>query len=669
MTNQLANETSPYLLQHANNPVNWYPWGKEAFQQAQKENKPIHLSIGYASCHWCHVMAHESFENPAIAQLMNKYFINIKVDKQERPDLDDIYQKVVQMMGQGGGWPLTIFMTPERHPFFGGTYFPPEDQYGRTGFSKLLLIIHDLWENKRPELTQYVEHFLMGYQQMEQFTPSKKTPHTPPYDAALAIAHNTDKHYGGLNGAPKFPMVSCYDLVLRLYARTLDQTLEGSLRLTLEGMVKGGIFDHLGGGFSRYSVDEQWAIPHFEKMLYDNAQLIGLYANAYRLKQDNTWKYIVTETISYTLRDLRHPQGGFYASEDADSEGQEGKFYSWTPTQLKAVLSKDEHLAACRTYSITDEGNYEHHSTILQCPTITETVKDKSLQAIRQKLFLAREQRTRPGRDTSVLANWNGLMIQGLCTAYQTLGDRVYLDAALQCADFINKHMTTSGGVIYHVWQEGKAKITGFLDDYAFLANAFLDLYHSTLAVSHLTRATELIELAIEKFWNNGFYFTSTNGEQLIHRPRAPYDSAYPSGIASIVFALLRLYHLTYKESYLPYAQQTFDYYLARASSNFIGFAHLLAAYDFMHASPTTIILAGERDDPKLRQLLHMIHRYYLPNHVCGFADDLPDGQYKKAIDEQPSVYICKNYSCEPPLTTAEELENYLITNLSKPFC
>ena len=668
MANHLVNETSPYLLQHANNPVNWYPWGEEAFTQAQKENKPIHLSIGYAACHWCHVMAHESFENPTIAQLMNQNFINIKVDKQERPDLDDIYQKVVQMMGQSGGWPLTIFMTPERQPFFGGTYFPPEDQYGRIGFSKLLLIIHDLWENKRAELAQYIDHFLIGYQQIEQFNASRETPHTPPYQAAVAIANNTDKYYGGLNGAPKFPMVSCYDLVVRLYARTLDQTLETSLRLTLEGMTKGGIFDHLGGGFARYSVDEQWMIPHFEKMLYDNAQLIGLYANVYRLNQDNTWKYIVTETINYTLRDLRHPLGGFYASEDADSEGQEGKFYSWTPAQIHAVLSEDESLAACRTYGITEEGNYEHHSTILQCPTFAEAIKDKSLQAIRQKLFLAREQRIHPGRDTSVLTNWNSLMIQGLCAAYQAVGTPLYCETACQIADFINNHMSTAEGGIYHVWQKGKPKIMGFLDDYTFLANAFLDLYQSTLTASYLTRAIELVELAIKKFWDDGFYFTSADGEQLIHRPRSPYDSAYPSGIASMVFALLRLYHLTYKESYLAYAQQTFDYYLLRASTNYVGFAHLLAAYDFMHISPTTLILAGKREDPALKSLLHTIHRHYLPYHVVGFADDLPDAHYKKAIDEQPAVYICKNYTCEPPLTTVEELKNYLITTLSKPF-
>ncbi len=352
MPNRLSQETSPYLRQHAENPVDWYPWGEEAFRRAREEDMPIHLSVGYAACHWCHVMAHESFENPAIARLMNERFINIKVDRQERPDLDDIYQKVVQMKGQGGGWPLTVFMTPQGEPFFGGTYFPPEERYGRPGFAQVLLGLSETWKERRPELRTLVDQFLKGYRNLEEqlFSGEAPTGADTPAEAARAFAANTHPVHGGFGDAPKFPNPSCHDLVLRVYPRTREPQLLASVERTLDHMAGGGIYDHLAGGFARYSVDERWAVPHFEKMLYDNGQLVKLYADAYRVTGKRLWRRVFEQSIAYVLRDLTHPDGGFYASEDADSEGEEGTFYVWTPAQIEAVLGQSDAAFACRAY-------------------------------------------------------------------------------------------------------------------------------------------------------------------------------------------------------------------------------------------------------------------------------------------------------------------------------
>jgi len=367
MPNRLAKETSPYLQQHGENPVDWYPWGEEAFRRAREEDKPVHLSVGYAACHWCHVMAHESFENSDVASLMNERFVNIKVDRQERPDIDEIYQKVVQMMRQGGGWPLTVFMTPAGEPFFGGTYFPREDRYGRPGFVRLLDGLSEAWKTKRSDIRGQVEQFLRGYVVLEEHLFEGEAPDGEdiPLEAARSFAENTDPRYGGLGSAPKFPNPACHDLVLRAYHRTHEPTLLRSLERTLDRMADGGIYDHLGGGFARYSVDERWAVPHFEKMLYDNGQLVKLYADAYRLTGNQKWRRVFEDSIAYVLRDMTHAGagrdgGGFYASEDADSEGEEGKFYVWTPTAVNAVLGKQDGEIACRAYGVSEQGNFEH---------------------------------------------------------------------------------------------------------------------------------------------------------------------------------------------------------------------------------------------------------------------------------------------------------------------
>ncbi|MCU1748052.1 thioredoxin domain-containing protein [Pseudomonas sp. 6D_7.1_Bac1] len=656
MSNRLAKETSPYLRQHAENPVDWYPWGEEAFRRARDEDKPIHLSLGYAACHWCHVMAHESFENPQIARLMNERFINIKVDRQERPDLDEIYQKVVQMMGQGGGWPLTVFLTAQREPFFGGTYFPPQEGYGRPGFTQLLLGLSDAWQNNRATLQLNVEQFLQGYRTIEASTLEGDTPleQDQPTVAARLFARNTDPVHGGLGNAPKFPNPACHDLVLRLYQRLHEPDLLRSVELTLDHMAAGGLYDHLGGGFARYCVDERWAVPHFEKMLYDNGQLVKLYADAYRETGKPAWRRVFEETIDYILRDMTHPEGGFYASEDADSEGEEGKFYVWTPAEVQAVLGDPDAALACRAYGVTAAGNFEHGSTVLHRAVALDAAQEVQLAGLRDTLLLARAQRIRPGRDENILTSWNALMIQGLCAAWQATGTRAHLDAARRATDFILDRLLTPEGGLYRAWREGTAKVPGFLDDYAFLANALIDLYECDFDQRYFERATQLVEVILDKFWEDGLYFTPSDGEMLVHRPRAPHDSAWPSGTSACVFAFLRLFELTGRELYRERAEQVLAMYRAAAAQNPFGFAHLLAAQDWVQRGPISIVIAGERSAASA--LVASLQRRYLPARVLAFAEDVPIGVGRHALAGQTSAYVCRNRTCAAPVTSAAEL-------------
>ena len=655
MSNRLSLETSPYLRQHAGNPVDWYPWGEEAFRRAREEDKPVHVSVGYAACHWCHVMAHESFENPDIARLMNEHFINIKVDRQERPDLDDIYQKVVQMMGQGGGWPLTVFVTPQGEPFFGGTYFPPEERYGRPGFAQVLLGLSAAWKERRPELRTQVEQFLKGYRVLDERLVGGAAPTRGdvPAKSARAFAANTDPVHGGFGDAPKFPNPSCHDLMLRVYHRTREPRLLAAVERTLDHMAAGGIVDHLGGGFARYSVDARWAVPHFEKMLYDNGQLVKLYADAYRVTGKRSWRRVFEQTIAYVLRDLAHPDGGFYASEDADSEGEEGTFYVWTPAQIEAVLGPSDAAFACRAYGVTEQGNFEHGTTVLHRAVELDALEEARLEGLREKLFAARALRVRPGRDENILTSWNALMIQGLCAAYQASGQVLYLQSARRAADFLLQKMSMADGGLYRAWKDGAAKVPGFLDDYAFLANALIDLYESGFDKRDLERAESLVDLILDKFWDDGFYFTPKDGERLVHRPRSPQDHAWPSGTSTSVFALLRLHELTGRDAYRDRAEQVFQMYGAAAANNPFGFSHLLAALDFSQR-PISIVLAGDRDEAA--PLVEAVHRSYHPARVLAFSEDAPIGQGRHPVGDQPAAYLCRNRTCDAPVTSAQEL-------------
>jgi len=662
MPNRLAAQSSPYLRQHADNPVDWYPWGDEAFGRARDDDKPIHLSVGYAACHWCHVMAHESFEDPDVARLLNECFVNIKVDRQERPDIDDVYQKVVQMMGQGGGWPLTVFLTPLGEPFFGGTYFPPRDAHGRPAFTRLLHALADAWRNERGQLFEAAQQFAQGYRELDaRLVGGDVAPgHDRPAIGARLISQHTDPVHGGLGAAPKFPNPACYDLLLRVYRRTREPVLLKSLELTLDRMAAGGIYDHVGGGFARYSVDDHWAVPHFEKMLYDNGQLVKLYADAYRLTGKPAWRRTFEHTIAYVLRDMTHPEGAFFASEDADSEGEEGKFYVWTPEQVKDVLGPRDAATACRAFGVTERGNFEHGASVMQRALEPDPAPEVDLARWRDMLLTARGRRTRPARDDNVLANWNALMIQGLCAAYQATGTETYLAAAQRAADFIARRMTMPDGGVFHVWRDGVAKVPGFLDDYAFLANAQIDLYESAFDLRHLARAVALAGLIVDKFWDDGLYFTPADGERLVHRPRAPYDNACPSGLSTSVFALLRLHALTGNDDWHDRAHEMLGRYSAAAAGNPFGFAHLLAALEFAGSGALEIVLAGDRGDPAWHALVEVIHRGYLGAHVLACADDVPLGVGRAPVDGHSAVFLCRNQTCEAPLTSVVSLRQRL---------
>lgn len=656
MGNRLATETSPYLRQHAENPVDWYPWSEAAFRRARDEDKPVLLSVGYAACHWCHVMAHESFENRRIAGLMNERFISIKVDRQERPDIDDIYQKVPLMMGQGGGWPLTVFLTPQGDPFFGGTYFPPNDRYGRAGFVRVLLSLSEAWTHRRDELRDMIEQFQLGFRQLDHADLGREAAEVEdlPAQTARALARDTDPIHGGLGGAPKFPNASGYDLVLRIYQRTGELALLEALERTLDCMAAGGIHDQLGGGFARYSVDARWAVPHFEKMLYDNGQLVTLYADAYRLTGKPAWRRVFESTIAYVLRDMTHPDGSFYAGEDADSEGEEGRFYVWTPTGVKAVLGESEGGWACLAYGVTDGGNFKHGTSVLHRVVTLDALDEARLEGCRERLFAARTQRARPGRDDNIITAWNGLMIQGLCAAYQATGTPAHLAAARRAASAIEEKLTMPDGGVYRAWKDGVAKVPGFLEDYAFLANALIDLYESCFDKRYLDRAVELVALILEKFREDGLYFTPRDGERLVHRPRAPHDSAWPSGISTSVFAFLRLHALTGLDLYRDVAEHEFDRYRAAAAAAPAGFAHFLAARDFAQLGLFEIILAG--DKAAAAALVESVHRTYLPARVLAFAEDVPIGHGRCPVNGRPAAYVCRHRTCAAPVTSGKAL-------------
>ena len=650
MSNRLAGENSPYLRQHAENPVDWYSWGEPALRRAREEDKPILLSVGYATCHWCHVMAHESFANPDIARLMNQYFINIKVDRQERPDLDELYQGALQMLGQGGGWPLTVFLTPQGEPFFAGTYFPPEDGYGRPGLARVVRELGEAWQRQPAALRHQAGQFLQGYQTLEARLLAGQAPAQEdlPALAARQFAAHSDPLYGGLGEAPKFPNPLCYDLILRLSRRLDEPALAQALDLSLEQMAAGGLYDQLGGGFARYCVDRRWSVPHFEKMLYDNGLLVKLYADAYRATGKPAWRQVFEETIDYVRRDLSHPEGGFYAGEDADSEGEEGRFYLWTPAQVEAVLGPADATLACRAYGVGAAGNFEQGRTVLRRAARLNAEEQARLAPLRARLLAARARRVRPARDENILTSWNALMIQGLCAAYQASGNPDHLDAARRAADFLQQHLTSAEGGLYRAWRDGTAKVAGFLDDYAGLANALLDLYESCLEPRYLERASQLVELILARFWDGGLYYTPASGERLIRRPRAAHDNAWPSGTSSSVFALLRLYELNGRAVYRERAEQVLAMYRGAATADPFAFAHLLAAQEFAQRGPLSVMVAGERD--AANPLLEDLRRHYLPTRVLALAADVPLGAGRPAA-AQVSAHVCHRQTCSAPLS------------------
>ncbi|MBI3876279.1 MAG: thioredoxin domain-containing protein, partial [Verrucomicrobia bacterium] len=617
-TNRLAKEKSPYLLQHAHNPVDWFAWGEEAFAKARKENKPIFLSIGYSTCHWCHVMERESFENEELAKFLNERFVSIKIDREERPDVDKIYMTAVQAMGQGGGWPLNVFLTPDLKPFFGGTYFPPEPRYGRPSFLQLLQRVASLWDTQSNDIKQSAEQIHQQLSSAVATEPAGDALLTP---AALTNAMNRfareyDPTNGGFGRAPKFPRPSQPAFLLRAGVRFGQPDAVKMILHTCERMAAGGIYDQLGGGFARYSVDERWLVPHFEKMLYDNAQLIHLYLDAYLISGDAHHAEVARDIIRYVLRDMTHPGGGFYSAEDADSEGHEGKFYCWTKSELSALLTPEEFNVAVKYFGITEEGNFIDHSH--PQPLKNQNVlsiadpklgrgDDKLLASVKKKMLDVRAKRIRPRLDDKILGSWNGLMLGAIARASIVLDEPAYRAAAEKNITFLQtKLWDETTKTLYHRWRDGERDTAQLLDTYAFLLDGTLHLYEATLDARHLDFAVTLAESMVAKFYDkeNGAFYQSAGGADLILRVKEEYDGAEPSGNSVAALALLKLSAITDRKDFRAVAEKTLRHFAHRLEATPQVVPYLLLALDFYLEEPRRAVIAGDANSPQTHALL-----------------------------------------------------------------
>ncbi len=677
-TNRLVTETSPYLLQHAHNPVDWYPWGEEAFSQAQAEDKPILLSVGYSACHWCHVMAHESFENEQIADLMNKLFVNIKVDREERPDVDEIYMNAVQMLTGRGGWPMTVFLTPEGKPFYGGTYFPPEDRHNLPAFPRVLAGVAQAYREKPADVTRSTTEILSRLEQL-----ARREPTTQPFEVSVlekaieGLAQHYDETHGGIGQAPKFPNTSVFALFLRYAHATGNQRYLDMTTHTLRKMAQGGMYDHLGGGFHRYSVDERWLVPHFEKMLYDNALLARLYLEGYQASGDPFFRQVVENTLAYVEREMVSPEGGFYSTQDADSEGAEGKFFVWDQDEVMRILGDEVGELFCRYYDVTDVGNFERknilHPTLEldQLARLFQRDVDDITQLISQAtdtLFAVREQRIKPGRDEKILTSWNGLMISAFAEAYKVLGNPGYLEVARRGVRFIQTALSREGRLL-RSYKDGHAKFNAYLDDYACFSAALLDVYEATFEPKYLDEAAALTDVLLDRFWDaqeGGFFFTSSDHETLISRSKSAFDGSVPSGNSVAASVLLRLYYATERQDYLTKAETIFRLFYDALEQNPFGFSNMLGGLDFYLRRPKEIVLLGDPAAPETTALLRNIHGRFIPNKTLLCFDPARPPQRgvpsllkgKARIDDQLTAYVCHNFSCSLPVTNWEELQS-----------
>ncbi|MBA3651827.1 MAG: thioredoxin domain-containing protein, partial [Chthoniobacterales bacterium] len=569
MPNHLAHESSPYLLQHQNNPVDWRPWGPEALEKAKREQRPIFLSIGYSACHWCHVMEHESFENERIAAIINERFVAIKVDREERPDLDQIYMNATQMMTGHGGWPMSVFLTPDLKPFYAGTYFPPTGRGGMPGFDEVLRAVHEAWEKRREQVQEMAGQLAGELNKAGTVAGGGELSRDLIENAVNQLVRAFDPTWGGFGQAPKFPHPMDLSLLLRYWHRTGHAHSLEMVRTTLDRMAAGGFYDHLGGGFARYSVDARWLVPHFEKMLYDNALLAGVYVEAYQATGDENYARVARETIDYVLRDMTDPLGGFYSTEDADSEGEEGKFYVWSPEELEQILGEVQAMTFGRVYDVSDAGNFEGHSILNLPKTLAQSARvlerdEKELAAAlassRQKLFAAREKRIHPAKDDKLIVAWNGFMIDALARAAAALDEPRYAAAASKAADFIRDQLARSDGRLLHTWRHGKAKLDAYLDDYAALANGLISLYEATFDGARLEEAARLLDVVLKHFADReggGFFYTADDHEALIARNKDATDASIPSASALAATALARLGKLTGDRKYGEAAERT----------------------------------------------------------------------------------------------------------------
>lgn len=684
--NRLIHEKSPYLQQHADNPVDWYPWGDEAFEKARKENKPIFLSIGYSTCHWCHVMEHESFEDEDVARLMNEAFVNIKVDREERPDIDAIYMTVCQLLTQRGGWPLTIIMTPDKKPFFAGTYFPRESRFGQIGMMQLIPRVREIWTNQYNDILVSADKISESLREVSQYKPGKELDETVLKSAFEQLVRNYDSHYGGFSSAPKFPTPHNLLFLLRYWKRTENVSALAMVEKTLQALRQGGVYDHIGFGFHRYSTDRQWLVPHFEKMLYDQALLAIAYIETYQATANEIYKKTAEEIFTYVLRDMTSPEGGFYSAEDADSEGKEGKFYLWSAEEIKTLLGEEDAELFMNVYNIDTDGNYmdeikgeKNGLNIIHLKNTINTLSSEQrmseqklsdvLEVLREKLFAVRKNRVHPHKDDKILTDWNGLMIAALAKGARVFDNPVYMQAAEKAADFVLRNMISSEGRLLHRFRNGDAGIQAHIDDYAFLIWGLLELYETTFKAHYLQKALKINQELIDHFWDvreGGFYLTADDAEQILTRRKEIYDGALPSGNSVSMMNLLRLARLTATHEFEEKASAISRIFSDNVIHQPLAYTYLLNAVDFVMGPSYEIVIAGDNIAKNTKSLLHAIHSSFIPNKVVLFhamneesSDILKIAGYLKNYSDlngETAVYVCRNYKCELPTADKDTL-------------
>ena len=673
--NKLDRESSPYLLQHAKNPVHWYAWNEESLSKAKKENKPIFLSVGYSSCHWCHVMAHESFEDDEIAKVMNENFVNIKVDREERPDLDDIYQKVCQMSTGQGGWPLSVFLTPEQRPFYVGTYFPAIDSYGRPGFGSLCRQLAQTWKEKPNDVEKAADSFLQNLDKLQQFPTPSEIDKSTLDEAAINLLQMADTTYGGFGQAPKFPNASNLSFMFRYTRLSGISKFEKFALLTLKKMAKGGIFDQIGGGFHRYSTDARWLVPHFEKMLYDNALLPIVYSEAYQITKDSFFREVVKKTLDYVIREMTSDNGTFFSAQDADTNGEEGQTFVWKKQEIEKILGDNSEIF-CIYYDVTDGGNFEGNTILannISASSLgfkfnkTETEIQNIVSECSHKLLEARSKREQPGKDDKVITSWNGLMISGFLAGYRITDDVNYFDIAKKSIDFFEKSFKKNN-MLHRTFKNNNPKLNGYLDDYAYMANASIDMFENTSEPKYLEFATNLANHLIIHFWDDstdGFFFTSDSHEKLIIRPKNNYDLSMPSGNSVAAYVLLRLHHITQNKQFLEIAKKIIEAQATAAAENPFAFGYLLNVLYLYHQKPTEITIINGKNS----ELISALRKKFLPESIMITVRDSDNLNSlskhaffsgKEFQDDKTTVFVCKNFSCSLPLSDLSEIEKEL---------
>jgi len=673
--NKLGHESSPYLLQHAKNPVHWHAWNEEALGRAKKENKPIFLSVGYSSCHWCHVMAHESFEDEEIAKIMNENFVNIKVDREERPDLDDIYQKACQMTTGQGGWPLSVFLTPDQRPFYVGTYFPALDSYGRPGFGSLCRQLAQSWKEKPNDIEKAADNFMQNLGKLQQHQAPSKIDKSILDEAAINLLQIADTTYGGFGQAPKFPNASNLSFMFRYSKLSGISKFQKFALLTLKKMAKGGIFDQIGGGFHRYSTDARWLVPHFEKMLYDNALLPIVYSEAYQITKDPFFGNVVKKTLDYVIREMTSSDGTFFSAQDADTNGEEGQTFVWKKQEIEKILGQDSEIF-CIYYDVTDGGNFEGNTILannINASSLgfkfgkSEPEIENLISKCSEKLLEVRNKREQPGKDDKIITSWNGLMVSAFLSGYRITDNSKYLDAAKQSIDFFESNFEKNH-ILHRTFKNAEPKLNGYLDDYAYMANASVDMFENTSQPKYLSFATNLANYLITHFWDdstNGFFFTSDDHEKLIMRPKNNYDLSMPSGNSVAAYVLLKLYHITQNKQFLEIAKKIIESQAIFAAENPFAFGYLLNALYLYYQKPTEITIINDKNS----ELVSSLRKKFLPESIMVLVENQsnldalskhPFFSGKEFQNDKTTVFVCKNFSCSLPLSDLSEIEKEL---------